>query len=194
MEKANVEGLRPNPTIVQFKRFLQELRPRPNSGYFYRDVFYLVAIGFIQNTIVPALSVLGITIDLMTPWIVITAIRQNALPATALAFIAALILEMRSTVPAGMYLVIYWITVNLIIQVRLALSWRHRIPWFVTYLLAAVWVHLFEVFVVFMSRGMESMTLVFTIQQIVKIVTAVAFGMFICQEWLRFDAEEPVPQ
>ena len=122
------------------------------------------------------------------------AIRQHALPATILAFLAAFILELNSTIPSGIYIVTYWITVNLIVQVRLALSWRHQIPWTVSYLMAGLWVHAFESVVVFMSQGMEGITLVFLAQQVFKIFTAVCFGMLLCQEWLKFDAEEPVPQ
>ena len=194
MERAKVEGTRPQEFMDRVHNFREQLRPRPNSGFFYKDVIYLLMIAFIQHTIIPTLTPFGLTIDLITPWLVITAIRQHALPASALAFVAAGILEMRSTVPAGLYIITYWITVNLIVQVRMALSWRHQIPWFVTYFMAALWVHLFEVVVVFMGRGFEGITFIFTIQQILKILSAVAFGMLLCQEWLKFDAEEPVPQ
>lgn len=194
MERANIEGVRPHQFIDRLHHFRKELKPRPNSGFFYKDVIYLIMIGFLQNTIIPTLMPWGLTIDLITPWLVITAIRQHALPATILAFLAAFILELNSTIPSGIYIVTYWITVNLIVQVRLALSWRHQIPWTVSYLMAGLWVHAFESVVVFMSQGMEGITLVFLAQQVFKIFTAVCFGMLLCQEWLKFDAEEPVPQ
>ena len=105
MEMANSEGLRPSPFMDRVRNFLKELKPRPNSGFLYKDILYLLMIGLIQNTITPSLSVLGLTIDLITPWIVITAVRQKALPATIICFTGAFTLEMRTTVPAGLYMV-----------------------------------------------------------------------------------------
>lgn len=173
---------------------LSGMRPRPNTGYLYKDILFLIVIGFLQNTILPTFLILDFTFDLMTPWLVITAIRQRFPQVTLLTFIAALTIEMRTTIPAGMYIVTYWIATNIIVQVRAALSWRHQVPWLVTNLLAACWVHFFEAFVLFLARGTEPLSWLFWSHQIFKILTATIIGVVLSRDWLRIDAEEPIPK
>ena len=194
MDKAEIEGLRPRPRIQQLKTALQELALRPNSGSLLKDIYCLLALAFIQNTILPTLPWLSTNIDLITPWLVITAVRQYAPQVSILTFLAALSLEFRSTVPAGLYIVSYWIAVNVIIQIRSALSWRHQVPWFVCYLLVSIWVHSFEIFIIIMSGNLKAISLEFGLQQFLRIASSIAFGMVLCQKWLKFDADEPVPQ
>ncbi len=181
-------------TYSRLLLILRELRPRPNTGFLYKDILFLLIISFLQNTILPTFLVLDFTIDLITPWLVITAVRQRFPQVTLLTFVATLTIEMRNTVPAGMYIVTYWIAINIIMQVRAALSWRHKVPWLVTNLITAIWVHLFEAFVLLLARGTEPLSWLFWSHQTFKIFTATVFGAILCREWLRIDAEEPVPK
>ena len=59
MERANIEGVRPHQFVDRLHNFRKQLKPIPNSGFFYKDVLYLIMIGFIQNTIIPTLGALG---------------------------------------------------------------------------------------------------------------------------------------
>ena len=195
MPRANQINQPVSPWSYQsFQQLLKELVPRPNSGSFIKDFLYLILIGFFQTTILPCFTPLGLQLDFITPWVIVTSIRQRVLPSTLLAVTGALILETRSTVPGGMYVITYWITNNIIIQMRPTLSWRHQIPWFVTFLVASLWVHLFEVFVVFISRGSGYLTLAFFLQQAAKVLSSTLFGMYICQKWLTLGADNAIAQ
>lgn len=185
---------RPGLTFDGVTNFIRELKPHPNSGSFRKDVAYIIMVSFIQNTIFPSLLSPNFAVDLLTPWLVISSIHQRVLPANLLCILIGFTLELNSNVPAGMYVVAYLIITNLIIQVRPAISWRHQIPWFVIYFLAALWLHIFEFFLVLMRSSGEGLTLIYSLQQLTKIFTSVGFGMILCQKWLKFDADEPVPK
>lgn len=173
---------------------LASLIPRPHTGTLWKDIVFLLMIAFFQTTFIPSIFGDFIRVDLLTPWLVMTAIRQQWPSATLLAIIAALCLETRTSTPAGLYLCSYWIMTNIIIQVRAALSWRHQVPWFITYLMASLWVNLFETFVIFLSNGNTFMNWQYWVAVSCRTVTAVAFGMYLCREWHSIDAEEPIPE
>ncbi len=178
----------------QLRSHLAALIPRPHTGALWKDIAFLLVIVFLQTTVIPRILIDEVQFDLLTPWLVILSIRQQWPSATLLAVLAALSLETRSSAPAGLYLCIYWIMVNIIIQVRAALSWRHQVPWLITYLLASLWVNLFETFVIFLSNGNSHMTWSYWVTIGCRIVSAVTFGMILCREWHSIDAEEPVPE
>lgn len=173
--------------------FLPELKPRPNTGRLWHDVLFLLLIAVLQVFILPALFGPHLKIDLMTPWLAITFIRQRMWSATVLAAIGAVALETHSSVPAGLYLCAYWIMANVIMYARPTLSWRHRVPWLVTYGASAVWIILFETFVIAFTVGLSELGLFYWLLQLIRFGAAVAFGMILCREWLEFQAEEPVP-
>ncbi|NRA63632.1 MAG: hypothetical protein HRU19_04070 [Pseudobacteriovorax sp.] len=172
----------------------KDLNFGPNSGSLTKDIIFILVVCFIQSVIFPTFDLNLLSIDIVTPWIMITAVRQNAAKATIIGFIAAITLEMHSTIPAGLYLIAYWIAINIIIQIRSALSWRHLVPWFVTYFVATVWLQMFVSFVLFLSRGPETFTLLFWLQNILKVASGVAIGLYFSREWLSIDGEEPVPK
>ncbi len=180
--------------FTRMRRGSKTWRLRPNSGSFAKDLLFLLVICFIQLTILPYLfGSLGY-LDLITPWLVITFIRQRHWQATILAVVGAITLETRLAVPAGLYICAYWILANVIILVRPALSWRYKTPWLVSYALAALWVMLFEVFVINFLQTASLTQPFYIAQQIIRFLVTISFGMYLSREWMTIDAEEPVPQ
>lgn len=179
---------------VKLRRIAPELRPRPNTGRLWQDVVCLVLVIALQVGVLPSLVGGHVALDLVTPWLAISFVRQRAPQATVLALVAGFTLETHSSLPAGLYLTSYWIMANVIIQVRPALSWRHRVPWLATFTLAEVWIIAFATFVQAFMGGMVPLDGWLWLGQAVEIVVAIFFGMRLCQPWLQFDAEEPVPQ
>lgn len=179
---------------TRWRRLKLAIKPRPNTGSLWKDIAYLLLIVWIQTSFFPTLSKGYLQVDLLTPWLVISFIRQHLTSATILAIIGAISLETRSAVPAGLYICAYWITANIIAQVRPALSWRHLVPWAVTYALAALWIILFESLVMMTSLGLSHLHWTHWINQLIRIISAVAFGMYLAREWHKIDAEEPIPQ
>lgn len=177
-----------------YKDFARGWKPRPNTGTLAKDLVFVLLIVFIQTTLFPTLlGSLGM-LDLLTPWLVVTAIRQQPLQATLIAMLGAFALETKLAVPAGLYLCSYFIMINIIFQIRLALSWRYRTPWLASYSLAALWLIVFETFVLVFLHETWSFSAAYVFQEILKLAFAVGFGMYISREWMRIDAEEPVPQ
>ncbi|MFY7929682.1 MAG: hypothetical protein ACOVS5_12495 [Oligoflexus sp.] len=180
--------------VSRSRLVLHDWRLRPNTGRFWKDVIFLFIVVFIQTTVGPTLLGKFGFIDLMTPWIVITAIRQRPLQVILLTSLAAFLLETRLAVPAGLYLCAYWILCNILIQIRPALSWRYRTPWFVCYTGSALWILLFESFVLhFLQPGLLTETS-YVIHMLIRVLVAAGFGMYLSREWMNIDAEEPVPQ
>lgn len=180
--------------ISQLRLALQDWKPRPNAGHITKDVLFVLWIGFVQTTIFPSLLGVYGYLDLMTPWLVVTFIRQRPAHAMLLATIGALVLETRLAVPAGIYICAYWILCSFLIQVRPALSWRYRLPWFVCYLGATLWVLLFESFVINFLQANLLLKPSYYVQAMLRLAVATGFGMYLSREWMNIDAEEPVPQ
>jgi len=189
-----MEGLLKRIGWSLFKDQLWGLKPRPNTGSVAKDIAFVLVILFFQTTFFPTILGSAGVLDFITPWLVVTAIRQKPLQATILAMVAAFGLETKLAVPAGIYLCSYWIMINIFFQIRPALSWRYRTPWAVSYLLASLWIILFETSVLVFLHETWSVTPSFVLQQAVKLIVAVGFGMYLSREWMRIDAEEPVPQ
>lgn len=189
-----MELLKRHDLRSRFIEIIPELKLRPNTGRLWHDILFLLIVAVLQIFILPSLFGKRLVIDLLTPWLAISFVRQHALQATVLALVGACVLEMHDAVPAGMYIVIYWIMCNVIINMRLTLSWRHSIPWLVMYSLCSVWVIFFEAFVTILKVGVDALDLQYWWYQLIRVAISMAIGMYLCREWLDFNAEEPVPQ
>jgi hypothetical protein len=189
-----MEGLIQRDGLARFRMGLRSWIPRPNSGSFVKDLLFVLLLVFAQTTLLPAFFGTMSFIDLITPWLVVTCVRQHPLQATLICLLAASTLETRLAVPAGLYLCNYWILANVIFQFRGALSWRYKTPWFVSYLVAGLWVILFESFVIAFLHQNWLPQPAYIFQQLLRVVIGVVFGMILSREWMRIDAEEPVPQ
>ena len=173
---------------------LDAWRIRPNTGSFWKDLLFIFVILFIQTTILPSLIGLPGWYDLITPWLVVSAVRQKPLQATALALAAAFYLETKMAIPAGLYLCSYWIMINIFFQIRPALSWRYRTPWLASHSLALLWIILCEAMVLSALNENPVLTPTYVMQQLVRLLVGTGFGLYLSKEWMRIDAEEPVPQ
>lgn len=180
--------------LARLKDGLRAWKPRPNSGSLLKDSIFLIVLVFVQTTLLPAVVGTMSCFDLITPWLVIICVRQQALQATFLCLFGAWVLETRLAVPAGIYLCSYWILANVIFQFRGALSWRYKTPWLVSYSVASLWLILFESFVIGFLHHTWMPEATFALQQVLRLVISVGFGMLLSREWMRIDAEEPVPQ
>jgi hypothetical protein len=166
---------------------------RPNTGRFWQDALFVLAVTAIQIAIAPSLTGRYFHIDALTPWLVITCVRQRPLQATMLVALAAFALETRSAAPRGLYLCSYWIMANIIITIRPTFSWRHHVPWYVTYVAATVFIIAFESFVYGFTARIDELGMVYWLRQLVRLGISAGFGMILAREWLSIDAEEPVP-
>ncbi|MES2745214.1 MAG: hypothetical protein V4655_07295 [Bdellovibrionota bacterium] len=180
--------------FATWKEIARSWRPRPNSGSLPKDMIFVLLLVFAQTTIFPTLFGSFGIFDLVTPWIVVTSVRQRPLQGTIIALVAAFALETKLAVPAGIYLCSYWIMINVFFQMRPALSWRYRTPWVVSYAVSALWIALFETFVLAFHHETWNFSTTYVLQEIFKIALATGFGMYLSSEWMRIDAEEPVPQ
>ena len=179
---------------TRLKLLIPELKPRPNTGKLWQDILFLIVVVMVQVSLIPSLFGSYIKVDFVTPWLAISFVRQKGLQGTLLLVVAALAIETHSSIPSGLYLCVYWIMANIIMQVRPTLSWRHQIPWLVMFAVSAIWVVIFEAFVIAFIRGIAELDLLYWFLQLIRVGLATGFGMLLCREWLEFDAEEPVPQ
>lgn len=178
---------------ARIKRDLPEYRPRPHTGRIWLDILYVLLLIALQESILPTLIGPKVTIDLLTPWLAVTFIRQHAWQATMMVILAGFFIESHLSAPAGLYICAYWIMANVIIQARPSLSWRHRIPWLVTFSLSMVWIIFFESFVLIFVKGVDDLLPAYWLAQLFRFLTSLGFGLFLSREWQNLEAEEPVP-
>jgi hypothetical protein len=174
----------------RLKEIAYDLRVRPNTGKLWQDVVNILVIFFIQSTLLPTFLSPNVTLDLLTPWLVITFVRQKLFPASVLAIVGALVAEMHSSVPAGLYICVYWIMANVIFQIKPALSWRLPTPWLFVYAVSASWVMLFESFVVALNKGADIVAGSFMVSYLIRLSVAIGFGYLLCRSYLEFREEE----
>ena len=172
---------------------LENLRPRACTGHFGLDLFFVCVIYFCQTVLLPTVFRNWILIDLLTPWLAVSAVAMRIAPLTMITVFAALCFEYRLTVPAGFYLCAYWIMVNSIVQIRPTLSWRHSVPWLATFAGCSLWIVIFESIFVNIYQASVNLDYSYWLRQLLRIAISTGFGMLLCQRWLSIDAEEPVP-
>jgi hypothetical protein len=190
MKRVNAEFYTRRQLGLKVREFLHEARLRPNTGKLYHDVINLLLIFVIQTSVLPTFLGSAIVIDLITPWLVMSFVRQKLFPSSVLALVGALALEMHSSFPAGLYICIYWIMANIIFQIKPALSWRLLVPWIVVYSVSALWVLFWESFVMVFTKGTEGIDEFFILTQFFRFAIAVTFGVMLCRPWLEFKEEE----
>ena len=179
---------------VRAKELLVEFVPYPNTGRLWQDCFFLICIAALQLTILPSIFGVSSVFDLLTPWLVISCVQQRVFPVTILIVIAALAIEGHSARPVGMYFCCYWIMMTVIVQMRPTLSWRHRVPWMVTFTVAELWIVVFEGLAYVLISGNVMKDPFFWILQVVRILISTSFGLYISRKWQMIGADEPVPQ
>lgn len=180
--------------LTRLVKFLPELRPRPNTGRLWLDIVFVLFMVTLQVFILPLFLGKYLYLDIVTPWLAISFVRQKPINANILALVAACALEGHSSTPSWLYICSYWIMSNVIMNVRGNLSWRHRVPWMVTFALSQFWIIMFESLVISFQMGIDYLGFKYWGLQIPRLAFAVGLGMYLSREWLDFNAEEPVPQ
>ncbi len=171
------------------------LRPRPNSSDLLLDTTFILLIVAVQSSIISGL--IGghfMAFDLLTPWVVVTAVRQSYARATFLALVGALAWETRIGMPAGTVICTYWILVNIIHFVRELLSWRHLVPWLTTFALTSLAAGLFEWFILGILRATPYVSWWSLLYLVLRIVSAVTFGLLLSYRTYTTDVREVAPQ
>ncbi len=177
----------------RFREVLPEYYPSPHTGKLWLDIVYLILLIALQVSVLRTITGAFRVIDLITPWFAISVLRKRPVTATVYAVFAGFILESQYTLPMGTYFCAYWIISNLIVQVRPALSWRYSSSWLALFGFASLFVAVFELFMVLFISGKLPTDPMYFGAAALRILVAIAFGMVLCRQWLKFDAEEPVP-
>lgn len=170
----------------------QMLRHAPHTGRLWLDILLLFAAAIAHHALLPSLVFTGIPIDLLTPWLVVGFVRQHWSKAIVLLLVGALLFELHTAAPAGIYLTSYWILFVIIQLVRDSLSWWHVFPWLVTLAASSTMVVLFETFVRgILSGGLQLPDLQDLGQIGARIVFSTAVGMLLCRRYQLYglDAE-----
>ncbi len=167
---------------------------RPNTGVFWADMFWLLFVGALDGHIIPALSGGIFPFVLMTPWLIVTFVVAP----THLSFISlvvgSLLLETSSGAPRGMYITTYWIVFAVITLSRKTLSWRHAVPWLVTFFFASFFISNFETLLIFLRQDPTQLDFFHFAKQVIRVTLCVITGMAFAQPWMaRFKGETTTP-
>ena len=181
-------------TMSRVRVAAQWLRPwvalRPYTGQMPLDIIFLLVVGALHHTVLPSLIGGVMLVDLMTPWLVVTFVSAPLPRATVIGVLGSLILESHSAAPAGLYLCAYWVVAVVLRLTRSTLSWRHALPWMVTFLVTEIWVIAFETFVVSVSEGNFHFGFGYALAQMVRLVTSSAIGMLLCRRAMALGVGE----
>ena len=172
------------------------LLPLPATGRLWLDLVYLIVVGAVHFTVFPSLTQSFFVVDLMTPWIVVTMIAQPFPRGALIGAVGALVLETHSVAPAGIYITAFWVIGVVVNLTKSTLSWRHVFPWFVTLVLAEIWVMAFESFVqgIYDTGGtMLRFGPAHLAHESFRLVFSTAFGLLIAHRFMRADLSEGSP-
>lgn len=167
---------------------------RPATGILWADAFWLLVVGALDNYVMPALTDNILPFRLMTPWLVVTFVVAR----TELAFLAlllgSLLIETSTAAPRGLYLTCYWVIFAVLTLTRKTLSWRHAVPWLVTFFAASFFLANFETAVIFVRQDPTQLDFFHFAKQTIRVTLCVIVGMALAQPWMyRFKGESSPP-
>lgn len=166
-------------------RIASELALAPHTGRLWLDIVLLFACALLQHAILPTATRGLVPIDLMTPWLVIGFVQQPLLRSLVLLVIGALLVELHSAIPAGLYIAALWVVCATIMLFRSSLSWWHAFPWVVTFALSELWIVAFESFAHSISAGGWTLGPLDIGREALRILLSVGLGMILCQRFLH---------
>jgi hypothetical protein len=163
---------------------------RPHTGFLWADILWFFVLAAIDTHILPALTGGILPFSLMTPWLVVTFVVAPSHRSLILLVLGGLFLETNSGAPRGLYLTAYWVIFCVLTLTRKSLSWRHAVPWLVTFFFASFFVSNFESLVIFLRQDPTQLDFFHFAKQVVHVTLCVIVGMSLAQPWMaRFKGD-----
>lgn len=157
---------------------------RPNCGLLWADIMWLLVVGAIDTHILPSLTDGILPFNLMTPWLVVTFIVSPSYVAFIMLLIGSLLLETSSGAPRGLYMTAYWVIFAVLTLSRKTLSWRHAVPWLVTFFFSSFFVSNFETLLIFLRQDPAQLDFFHFAKQTIRVSLSVIVGMTFAQPWM----------
>lgn len=163
---------------------------RPSTGVLWADLLWIVVVAALDNHILPSITASAIPFMLMTPWLVITFVVAPVPTAFLTLLVGCLAVETSTAAPRGMYATAYWIIFATLCLSRKTLSWRHAVPWVVTFFFASFFVSNFETLLIFLRQNPDQLDFFHFAKQVIRVTLCVIVGMSLAQPWMaRYKGE-----
>jgi hypothetical protein len=163
---------------------------RPHTGVLWADMLWLFILGAIDSHALPSITGGLLPFSLMTPWLVVTFVVAPTHVSLSSLLIGGLMLETSSVAPKGLYLTAYWIIFSVLTLTRKSLSWRHAVPWLVTFFLSSFFVSNFESLVILLRQDPAQLDFFHFAKQVMRVTLCVVIGMPLSQPWMsRFKGD-----
>ncbi len=177
---------------VRWEYLKEHIKIRPNSGSYLLDIAFILSLVAVQRVIIPSLVGRAHTIDLMTPWLVITCVFHSKPRAIFLCAVGAFALETHSAEPAGFFLCGYWVIGTVIFMTRNYLYWRHLLPWILVFLISEIWLFCFRAVIYAITNVFWELEFTDVIMQFLVMIISCAFGVFLIE--CQFERDRFVPE
>jgi len=166
--------------------------PRPSCGIRWVDFAHVLVMGIVQYAILPRIVPNWLVIDILTPWFAVIAVIHPYPVALAMGALSALMVEGHSMLPAGTYLCINFIILQVVYLVRELISWRKREPWLVLLVSSCVGAALFELCVDLIRNPNTSLDLFYFSTWVGRVAFSAVFAATL-QVWaLGWATKEPI--
>lgn len=186
----NLEFTLENPNFSATDAGMRWWPIRPCTGVWWADVLWLAVIAALNQHIIPSIFGNSIPIDILTPWLVISFVVESPLKATSIWLLGAMFLETSADAPKGLYLCGYWIVLSTLLLSRKTLSWKHAVPWLVTFFFASFWICNFETLMIFLRQDPKQLDFMYFFGQLIRVLISCLFGMTFAQPWMtRFKGD-----
>ncbi len=123
---------------------LARLFPHPLPNSLALEFLYIAELVVIQDFVFPQLFGRTLSVDLITPWLMILFVFRAPLRVCLVAVFAILLLETHSAIPRGLYFCLYWMLGVFTFAIRHHISWKSPLPWFSVLALGQVFVVVLE--------------------------------------------------
>lgn len=127
-------------TGTQFTKLFPH--PLPESPAL--ECLYIAELVVAQDFIFPQIFGHNVSIDMITPWLIILFVFRAPSRVLLVATVAAFLLETHSAIPRGMYFCLYWMLGVFTFAIRHHISWKSPLPWLSVLGLGQVFVVILE--------------------------------------------------
>lgn len=176
-------------TLSRFKDYRLRLGElfafAPYTGRLWLDLLLLLLCAVLQHAVLPTLTLELVPIDLMTPWLVVGFVNQSLSRSVLMLTTGALLVELHTAAPAGLYMSAFWVIAVTLWLVRSTLSWWHAFPWIVTFAASELWIVLFESFVRAIAAGSFTFVPTDLAKETLRIGLSVGFGVILCRPFMQ---------